>query len=72
MTKFFSSWSLTNGNEYDGTYEATLFVNPSNVPSATYNIYEQLSGFEDPGGFRPMAWTILSLQVRNNNSGGGF
>ena len=34
-------------------------MNPSNVPSATYNIYEQVSGFEDPGGFRPDGLPIL-------------
>ena len=25
----FSPWSLVNGNQFDGIYEATLFVNPS-------------------------------------------
>ena len=45
----FSPWSLVNGNQFDGIYEATLFVNPSSVPSATYNEAEIESVFKDPG-----------------------
>ena len=46
--KDFTNWSLVNGDEYDGTYKTKLFINPSNVPSATYTVVEELWMFDDP------------------------
>ena len=62
--KDFTNWSLVNGDEYDGTYETKLFINPSNVPSATYTVVEELWMFDDPGGLSPQDLTNVSLQVK--------
>jgi len=53
--KDFTNWSLVNVDEYNGTYETKLFINPSNVPSATYTVVEELWMFDAQGGLSTLS-----------------
>jgi surface protein len=70
--QWLSGFSLVSGNQFNGVYQATLFVNPSNVPSDTYSVRIYNSNFTDPGGLQPQGSIYTSLQVRNDFQGADF
>ncbi|MGB1450040.1 MAG: DUF7035 domain-containing protein, partial [Flavobacteriaceae bacterium] len=67
----FSSWSLVSGDQFNGTYQATKFLSPSNIPSDTFRIQETFY-LEDAGGLRPNGVEDIYVQVRNDFEGQDF
>ena len=66
--KYFSGWSLVSGNQFDGVYEATIFISPTSVPSGTYNVSESESYFRDPNNLSANGQPNPLLQIRNANN----
>ena len=62
---YFSNWTLVQGDAFDGTYDATAFIDPTKVPSGSYGITERSSSFKDVNDFTADDISNLSITVVN-------
>ena len=61
----FTAWTLVSGDQFNGTYQATKFLSPTNIPSDTFRVQETMF-IRDPGGLEPNGVEDVYVQVRNN------
>ena len=46
----FSTWTLIQGDIFDGVYEAQAFIDPTKVPTGDFSIDEETNSFTDNAG----------------------
>ena len=47
-----STWTLIDGDRFDGTYESTIVIDETFGPSGEYSVNERYNRFADPGGYQ--------------------
>ena len=63
-----STWTLIDGDRFDGTYESTIVIDETFGPSGEYSVNERYNRFADPGGYQGNNVNNAELTVINNSN----
>ena len=64
----FSTWTLVQGDVFNGLYEATAFIDPTEVPTGDFSLDEERNSFRDTVGLSPDGIQNVTLSVTNNSN----
>ena len=61
----FSTWTLIQGDTFNGVYEATALIDPTKVPSGDFSVDEERNSFKDNVELSPDGIQNVTLSVIN-------